>query len=679
MPGFRHLPRRQIIDMLKSDRVVIAAWIAAGTFAAFQLVRLILLTQLATTSILQTPGDIVAALAAGALRDLAVSLLFAAPFLLLVNLLNRLWRRPVWRAIVQGTFIATVFLVLFSAVAEFFFWEEFASRFNGIAFFYLLFPREVIGNLQESFNLGLYMPFFIGASLGIWALARRHLKIALSEPAHHQHHWGQVGTALAIVPLALILISIVPREVAANREVNELAHNGWISFVQAALTNDQEYDGVYPTMDEKEAIRLTRNLVAQDNTTFLQPADQRSLLRFVDNGKNPKKLNIVLITNESFGSKFVSSLDYPLSKRRLTPALDKLGKEGLFFTNIYASGDRTVRGLEATETAFAPIPGISTARRAESQGMYSLPSLLESFGYETAVLYGGHALFDNMGTFWQGIGYDHVWDQSDIRHESFTTIWGVSDEDLYTETLARMDEHAQAGKPFMITLMTVSNHRPYKFPEDNVQSDPAITNRENTAHYADWAFGDFIERARAHPWFDDTVFVFVADHSEKINGAAQVPLQDFRIPLLIYAPKHIAPRRIDTLGAQIDLIPTLMGLLKFSYVSPFFGIDLLRVPEGQGRIAAAHNFSVAFARPGHAITLEPTGEIKGYSFIPGLTPLTPEDPDPETARLGTALTQTAHHMFYANQYHLAPDKPWPSVPAPLPAIASHMPALPDRN
>lgn len=670
MPGFEHLSRRQIIEILKSDRVALTVWIAAGTFAAFQLVRLILITRLATTSIWQAPSDIAAALAAGALSDLAVAILFAAPFLLLVNLLNRLWHRPFWRAIVQGTFAAAVFLVIFSSVAELFFWEEFASRFNGIALFYLMFPREVIGNLQESFNLTLYLPFFIGASLGIWALTRRNLKTALTAPPHRHHRWGQIGAALTMVPLALILTSMAPHEVSANREVNELAHNGWISFVKAALTNNQAYDGVYPTMDEKEAIRLTRSLVAQDNTLFLEPADKPSLLRFVDNGKNPKKLNIVLVTNESFGSKFVSSLDYWRPERQLTPALDRLAQDGLFFTNIYASGDRTVRGLEATETAFAPIPGISTTRRTESKDMYSLPRLLESFGYETAVLYGGRALFDNMGTFWQGIGYDHVWDQSDVRHESFTTIWGVSDEDLYTETLARMDEHAQTDKPFMITLMTVSNHRPYKFPEDNVQFDPAITNRENTAHYADWAFGDFIDRARSHPWFDDTVFVFIADHSEKINGAAQVPLQDFRIPLLIYAPKHIAPRRITTLGAQIDLIPTLMGLLQFSYVSPFFGIDLLRAPEDRGWITTAHNFSVAFARPGHAITLEPTGEIKGYSFTPGLAPLTPEDPDPETARLGTALTQTAHHMFYANQYHLAESDPWPIMPPKWPALAN---------
>lgn len=641
-----------------SARLYLALVMGGAAFAAFTLLRLFLLTILATPSADRGIGDIALALAAGALRDLGIALLFALFYAALVNLRGRAWTGKFGRGAIYTLVALGLFLLLFSAVAEVLFWQEFDSRLNGIALYYLMFPREVIGNLQQSFNVALYMPMVAAVALALaWSLRRRIAHALDAVPAKGARA-RELGAAVLVLAVIVPLGRSLPADVSANREVNQLAGNGWGTFIAAALTNDQDYDGVYPTMDEGEAIRTLRALVARRNTTFIDSEDTRSIRRWVDNGNAPKKLNIVIVTNESFGSKFVDVLDNR-GGRLLTPRLDALSKESLFFTNVYASGDRTVRGLEATETAFTPIPGISTARRAESKGMYSLPYLLKSFGYRSAVLYGGHAVFDNMGAFWSGIGYDPVWDQSDIRHESFTTAWGVSDEDLYTEALQRMDEMAADGKPFLLTMMTVSNHRPYRFPEDHVKFDPSITNRENTARYADWAYGDFVERAKAHKWFDDTVFVFVADHSEKINGAAQVPLQDMRIPVIIYAPKHIAPRQVTTLGAQIDLIPTLMGELGFSYVNPFFGKDLRLEPADGGWISTAHNFSVAFGRPGHVVVLQPHGPTLGYSFEPGLAPLKPEASDPETEKQAIALTQTAHRMFYAHQYHMPDDGTWP--------------------
>lgn len=632
--------------------------LGGAAFAVFTLLRLALLTALATPPEERGLGDIALAFAGGSLRDLGVALLFAFFFMLLLNLRGSAWEKKFGRGAIRVLIALGVFLLLFSAIAEMLFWDEFDSRLNGIALYYLMFPREVIGNLQQSFNIALYLPMVAAAALALTWTLRRPIARALDAVPAKGARRREFGAALLALAIAIPLAAAVPDSVSHNREINQLAENGWDTFIEAALTNDQEYEGVYPTMDEKEAIATLRKLVAQNNTTFLDPENVRSIRRWVDNGSTPRKLNIVIVTNESFGSKFITVLDNK-GDQVLTPRLDKLSKESLFFTNIYASGDRTVRGLEATETGFAPIPGISTARRAESQDMYSLPFLLKSFGYQTAILYGGHAVFDNMGTFWSGIGFDPVWDQSSIRHESFTTAWGVSDEDLYTEALQRMDEMANEKKPFLLTLMTVSNHRPYRFPETNIKSDPDLTGRANSARYADWAYGDFVERAKAHKWFDDTVFVFVADHSEKINGAAQVPLQDMRIPVLIYAPKHIAPQTVTTLGAQIDLIPTLLGKLGFSYVSPFFGKDLTRMPENGGWISAAHNFSVAYGRPGHVVVLQPKNPTLGYAFAPGLAPLTPEKPDPETMKEAIALTQTAHRMFYAHEYHMPDTGDWP--------------------
>lgn len=665
----------QKIQMLRrfapslNARLRLALYLGAGAFATFTLLRLALLTVLATPASDRSLGDTMLALASGALRDLAVALFFALFYLALLNLRGKPWRKTFGRTTLRIFIALGIFLLLFSAVAEMLFWDEFDSRLNGIALYYLMFPREVIGNLQQSFNIALYMPMVAAAALVLTWTLRRPIARALDAAPVKGARLSQFGALILALAIIVPLARAVPENTSANREISQLAENGWDTFISAAFTNDQAYDGVYPTMpDEREAIRTLRSMVAQSNTTFLDPDNVRSIRRWVDNGTAPKKLNIVIVTNESFGSKFITVLDNH-SGKVWTPQLDKLSKQSLFFTNVYASGDRTVRGLEATETGFTPIPGISTARRAESKDMYSLPYLLKSFGYQTTVLYGGHALFDNMGAFWSGIGFNPVWDESSIRHDSFKTAWGVSDEDLYTEALQRMDEMAAEKKPFLLTMMTVSNHRPYRFPENHIKFDTSMTNRENSARYADWAYGDFIERAKKHGWFDNTVFVFVADHSEKINGAAQVPLQDMRIPILIYSPKNIAPRTIPTLAAQIDLIPTLMGELGFSYVSPFFGKDLTLEPVDGGWISTAHNFSIAYGRPGHVVVLQPHQPTLGYSFQAGLTPLTPEEPDPETVKQAIALTETAHHMFYSHEYHMPADGKWPQYTPPSAAVA----------
>ncbi len=634
------------------ERPLFAAPALLALFSLFgaAVTRVLLAARVESVPFSESPGHYIHAFALGYMNDILVAAilftLMTAPFALVARLSH--WRAA--RIAGHLLFLAVTAAILFQAVAEVFFWEEFDARFNGIAVFYLLYPREVIGNLQESFNLYAYLPLFLAGALLLWWFSYGSLKVTFKRLPPSRGRLAR--TLLAVAPglLAAISFSVEPRSLDGNRELDQLAHDGLQSMATAALTNDAVYEGHYPTLPHEEALAALRSLVEQDNTRFIGGPGDSPVLRHVENPGPEKRLNVVLVTEESYGSVFVDSLDNRL-QAELSPDLEKLASQGLFFTNIYAQGDRTVRGLEATETGFAPIPGISTARRANADGMDSLPHLLGQRGWETGVLYGGLNSFDNMGAFWRGIDYQHVWDQRDIRHESFSTIWGVSDQDLFTEALSRMDEMTADGSPAFLTLMTVSNHRPYKFPEGELAWDDSIGKVQNTARYAQWAFADFLEQAKTKPWFRDTVFVFVADHSVKINGAARVPVQAFRIPLLFYSPAHIEPARVATLGAQIDLVPTLLGLLNMSYDSPFFGLDLRRVPEGEGRIAIAHNFSIAFGRKGHLVVLEPNGPSEGYSFAPGLEPLQAEAPDPDTLRLAVAQTQEAHRAFYEGRYH----------------------------
>jgi phosphoglycerol transferase MdoB-like AlkP superfamily enzyme len=594
-------------------------------------------------------GELLLALLMGLIMDSAMAGLLGLPFFLILHHFPGTLQKRWISRMASLMLLVLLWNLFFSNVAALVFWEEFSSRFNGIAVNYLLFPREVIGNIHQSFNLPLLLPPVIAVTLGVFWLLRTRLNAAIEDSgrASHARFYALIAPMLV---LSGAIVYAAPANIGDNREANEIANNGYYSFLRAAWTNDAEYDDLYPGMDEAKAIALTRQMVTQDNTRFLTPKGTRSLMRHVDNGNTPNKMNVVLVINESFGSTYVDNLNTSRNES-ITPNLTRLSKDGLWFTNVYSTGVRTVRGLEGLLTSFSPIPGISTARRPGSQGMNSMAFLLKEHGYQTSFLYGGRKVFDNMGNYWSGIGFDTVWEQSDIQDIGFDTIWGAADEYIYDEALRRMEIMSASDKPIFLSLLTISNHRPYTYPEGRIDKDPADKRRENAATYADWSFGRFIEMARKRPWFDNTVFIFVGDHGPRLSGSAQVPVDRYRVPLLYYAPKQIKTQQIDTIGSIIDFGPTLMGLMGLSFDSPFFGVDLRRVPAEQGRVVMSHNYAIGFGQKGHVVTIDPTGQSHGYKMLLGEAPLEPANaPDAETRAKTIAITQTAHHMFYANEY-----------------------------
>ncbi|MBI4185380.1 MAG: LTA synthase family protein [Proteobacteria bacterium] len=623
-----------------------------ATFVAVQSLTRLTLIAWGLSSAPGFGAETLRALALGLVNDAAMGVLLGAPFLAGMYLVPGLLRRPVGKAAGHLVFFALLALLVFNLVAETIFWNEFDSRYNSIAVNYLIFPREVVGNIRQSFDLGLLLPPILAAAAALYWPLRRRLSAALAAPLAGGERLRALGAGLAAVALTVPALAIESSQHFANRELDEIAANGLHSLFRAALTNDQRYDGLYLAMPEGEALPIVRALVAQDNTRPLAPAGpEAGLWRRVSGSGSPKRLNVVLVIEESFGSTYVDSLDNTRGEA-ISPRLDRLAREGLLFTNVHATGNRTVRGLEAILTSFPPIPGVATVRRAGADGMNSLPTALKRLGYETAFLYGGRAVFDNMGWFWSHIGFDHVWDQGDIAEDGFTTAWGVADEYLFGEALRRLDQHAGAGRPFFLGLLTVSNHRPYLYPDGRIDKPAARRRKENAATYADWAFGDFIERARGHAWFKDTVFVFIGDHGPRVYGAAIVPVPSYRVPLLFYSPAHLPARRIGVLGSSLDVAPTLLGLLGVDYDSPFFGVDLMRVPEGGGRVVMEHNYAIAYAEGGKVAALVPGLEARGYLMEPGPRELRPAPGvDRETLTKAIALAQTAHHMFYAGAYH----------------------------
>ena len=315
----------------------------------------------------------------------------------------------------------------------------------------------------------------------------------------------------------------------------------------------------------------------------------------------------MLVSVESLSAEFLGSFGNP---RQLTPSLDALAKQGLLFTKLYATGTRTVRGLEALTLSVPPTPGHSIVKRPNNGNLYTLGEVFKSRGYEALYLYGGYGYFDNMNAFFGGNGYTVI-DRTALKPEQihFENIWGVADEDLFALTLRELDQRHAAGRKFFAHVMTTSNHRPFTYPEDRIDI-PSKSGRDGGVKYTDFAIGQFIEQARRKPWFDNTLFVIVADHTHKGRGRQELPIENYHIPMIVFAPQHVVPGRVDTIASQIDVGPTLLGLLDFSYRSRFFGHDILRDGPTHQRALMANYQTVGYYEEGRVVELKPNGRSR---------------------------------------------------------------------
>ena len=294
-------------------------------------------------------------------------------------------------------------------------------------------------------------------------------------------------------------------------------------------------------------------------------------------------------------------------------------KESLWFSRVYATGNRTVRGLEALSLAVPPTPGQSIVRRPDNAGLFTLGGVFAHKGYGSVFAYGGYSYFDNMNAYFEGNGYRAV-DRRSIpsARVKFENVWGVADEHLFDQALDEIEREKadHAGRPAFVHVMTTSNHRPYTYPPGRIDI-PSGSGREGAVKYTDWAIGYLFEQARKRAWFKDTVFVITADHGASARGTAQIPVDRYLIPLFVYAPAHIAPGRIDRLMSQIDIAPTLLGLLEFGYRSKFLGRDVLRSAPDTDRAFVGNFQTLAYLKGDRITVLQPKRKVDQYRLEQG--------------------------------------------------------------
>jgi phosphoglycerol transferase MdoB-like AlkP superfamily enzyme len=538
---------------------------------------------------------VLAALAVGEAFDFLAALWLLVPWMLYLAVMPERWFRRPWqrRMVLAGLFLTT-FGALFVAVAELFFFQEFNGRFNFVAVDYLMYPTEVVNNIWESYPTGLILGMIAAASAGTLVLLRQPLRAAWNRPVRFGRRAAVTAAFAAFLAILTFALPTALTHVSEDRALNEIADNGYRAFVGALLGQAAPYDGLYATLADSEVFRRLHRLLAEPAAS---PAafHGETTLRHIRGLEPERRMNVVVVLEESLGSEFIGALHpRPVS---LTPQFDALAREGTLLTSAYSTGNRTIRAIEATTSSLPPLPGVSIVRRPQSENLFTLPALLADRGYQTMFVYGGHALFDGMGGYLRRNGVERIVDQSDFPSGTFTTAWGAADEAIFDKAIEEMDALHRTGRPFYSLILSVSNHRPYHFPEGKIRWDPALKSRENAVRYADYALGHFIREARKHPFFDNTLFVLMGDHGARVYGAADIPLASYEVPILFYAPGLMpAGRRVDTLASSFDVPPTILGSLGFSYDSKFFGHDVFHTPASEGRALMTHNSDVALMR-----------------------------------------------------------------------------------
>ncbi|MCX5739729.1 MAG: LTA synthase family protein, partial [Proteobacteria bacterium] len=451
------------------------------------------------------PDVLIAVFAAGFLQDLALAAFLALPAIgYLVLVPQRVFAHRLHRVVVGVFFLAVLYALCFLGVAEWFFWNEFETRFNFIAVDYLIYTREVLGNIWESYPI----PFLLAAigvvSAGLLLVFWRKADVdAFLRSRTTARERLLVGAAAALACTGFGF-AIGERAVPdfANRFDAELARNGVLSFVTAFQANRLDFADFYSTLPETEAFETLRDLLRADDAHFVSD-DPRDLLRQIHHTGEELHYNVIQITVESLSSLYLDVLG---GKQGLTPNLDAIARAGLLFTNFHATGTRTVRGMESLVLSVPPTPGQSIVKRPHNEDLFTLGSVFRSRGYDTVFFYGGYGYFDNMNAFFAGNGY-RVVDRGAVPADAihFANAWGAADEDLYQWVLQEADRADAAGQPFHHFVMTTSNHRPFTYPDGRIDI-PSHSGRAGAVKYTDWAIGHFLDEARKRPWFDRTLF-----------------------------------------------------------------------------------------------------------------------------------------------------------------------------
>ncbi len=537
----------------------------------------------------------------GAIHDLAFYSYLLIPFTLyLLVIPNRWYQSKPHKWFVFSGFLLNLYGLFFLILSEWTFWDEFGVRFNFIAVDYLIYTHEVVQNIIESYPLGKLLTGILIISIGCFWLVKSTLAVTFYATESFKRRAKIAGFLFLLPVISYFAIGRTTYQFSQNTYLNEVAANGAYQFFSAFRTNELDYHQFYRLADDAQlSAKIKTELGANSEGLY-------NIKREIKGQGAEKRLNVILITVESLSADYLTKFG---NTQKITPFMDEWFKDGALFTNFYATGTRTIRGLEALTLSIPPTAGQSIVKRPDNGKLFNLGHVLQERGYDTAFLYGGRGYFDNMNEFYSGNGYRIV-DQTEFTNEemTFKNAWGVSDDVIFNRTVKEADKDFVENKPFFFQIMTTTNHRPYSYPEGKIDI-PSGQSREGAVKYTDYAMQEFIKTAKTKPWFENTIFVMVADHCAGSARKTELPVDKYHIPLFIYAPKHVPAVENATLSSQIDVAPTILGLLNLNYESQFYGQDIFKMSPEKGRALVSNYQKLGLFKDNKLVYLSPQQKV----------------------------------------------------------------------
>ena len=563
------------------------------------------------------------------------------------------------RIVTNFTYSLVLFFMVFSFLSEITFWQEYQKRFNFIAVDYLLYTYEVIQNINQSYPIPLILVILL-------IITFISIKITKHKNAFKATFNNTNSFTLKIIPaLFWVLILLIfhlnvkntQAEIFSNQYENEITKSGIYSFFAAYHKNELNYTTFYKTYPTDTVFSKIRNLVTTKKDSLIVPTN--SIRRIIFNEGKEQTPNVIFIGLESVSAKFMSRFG---NKQNLIPAIDSLAKESVFFTNLQATGTRTIRGIEALALSIPPTPGRSIVKRENNNNLFTIGKVFKQKGYTRTFFYGGDGHFDNMNVFFANNGFNIVDRKNKYRFgETFPTqrthindeevtfenAWGICDGDLYTKVLKEADKQHKLKKPFFNFIMTSSNHKPYTYP-NGIIDIPSGTNRAGALKYTNVTFQNFFNEAKNKPWFKNTVFVIVSDHCAYCAGRSEINVESYHIPAFIYNLQNINPQEIHKLSSQIDIFPTLFGYLNWTYETNLFGKDITKMQPNEERALIANHRKLGLLKNNELLILNNRKNYTFYKWNSKNNELSIQKSNPSFLKETVSYYQTAFDLFKNN-------------------------------
>ncbi len=554
-------------------------------------------------------------------------------------------------------YFTTTLIFTFSFFAEFTFWEEFKTRFNFIAVDYLIYTFEVIENINQSYPIPLLLTgilIFVAVLYFILKQKKIFSKTFTSTIASKQKL--QLASVLLIPVLFTLFINNKDAEWSENTFENEIAKAGIYSFFAAFRNNELSYPNFYLTQNLDLSFQLLKSNLKEKNSQFISNTEY-SIARKISNKKAEIHPNVIFICVESLSAKFLKHFG---NKSNISPNLDALLNHSVYFENLYATGTRTVRGMEAITLSIPPSPGRSIVKRENNKNLNNIGNIFKAKGYHNTFYYGGDGYFDNMNEFFGGNGFDivdrgrgYLFGDSftakrmniNDNEVSFENAWGICDEDLYNKVIKEADKNYKNNTPFFDFIMTTSNHRPFTYPNNKIDK-PSGSGREGAVKYTDFAIGEFIKNASSKPWFKNTVFVIMADHCASSAGKWELNVSKYHIPAIIYNLPHHQNKQLKQQCSQIDIFPTLFGLLNWSYTSNFYGKDVTNFNKNSQRALIGNYRKLGLLQGDTLVVLGDQKKANFYYWDKKQTE--PASPNQHQLQKTIAYYQTIDYLYQHN-------------------------------